>query len=56
MLGQKENNKNNLQVLLHGSAVTNPTRIDEDSGLIPGIAMGCGVGYRLSLDPALLWL
>ena len=33
----------------HGSAVTNPTSIHEDSGLIPGLT-------QLVKDPALLWL
>ena len=41
---------------LHGSAVTNPTSIHEDAGLIPGLAMSCDVGHRCSSDPALLWL
>ena len=40
----------------HGSAVINPTSIQEDVGLIPGyaqwvkgsgIAVSCGVGHRL---------
>ena len=48
-----------------GSAVTNPTRIHEDSGLIPNLtqcvkgssmAESCGVSHRLSSDPAWLWL
>ena len=47
-----------------GSAVTNPTSIHEDVGLIPGLARcvkdlaccGCAVGRRHSSDPALLWL
>ena len=37
----------------------NLTSIHEDVGSIPGltgIAMSCGIGYRLSLDPMLLWL
>ena len=45
--------------------LTNPTRNHEVVGLIPGhvqwvkdlsIAVSCGVGRRLGLDPALLWL
>ena len=45
--------------------LTNPTSIHEDMGLIPGLnqwvkelafAMSCGVGYRHSSDPKLLWL
>ena len=34
----------------------NQTSIHEDPGSIPGIAVNCGVGHRLGLDPALLWL
>ena len=41
---------------LHGSAVTNPTRIHEDLGSIPGLAMSCGVGVRHGSDLVLLWL
>ena len=33
-----------------------PTNIYEDTGLIPGFAVGYGVGHRCSLDPTLLWL
>ena len=48
----------------HGSAVTNPTSILKDAGLIPGltqwhwsgIAMSCGIGRRWVLDLALLWM
>ena len=46
-----------------GSAVTNPVRIHEDTGSIPGLsqwvndlAVSCGVGHRHGLDLALLWL
>ena len=35
---------------------TNPTSIHEDVGLIPGVAVSCGVGLRRSSDLALLWL
>ena len=40
--------------------LTNPTRIHEDAGSIPGltqwVAMSCGIGRRRGSDPALLWL
>ena len=45
--------------------VKNPTRIQEDVGLIPGlapwvkgssVAVSCGMGRRCSSDPVLLWL
>jgi len=47
-----------------GLAVTNPTSIHKDKGLIPGltqgsessIAVSCGVGCKHSSDPVLLWL
>ena len=48
-----------------GSVVMNSTSIHEDTCLIPGlaqwvkgsgVAMSCGVGHRLGLDLALLWL
>ena len=42
----------------HGSAVTSPTRIQEDVGLIPGLAQWlklCG-SSRHGSDPMLLWL
>ena len=49
-----------------GSVVTNPVRLLEDAGLVPGLAQqveapagtaaSCGVGGRHSSDPALLWL
>ena len=35
---------------------TNLTSIHEDVGLIPGLAVSCGIGCRCSLDPQLLWL
>ena len=35
--------------------LTNPTRIHEVAGLIPG-PVSCGVGHRQSSDPVLLWL
>ena len=47
------------------SAITSPTSIHADAGLIPdlvqwvkdpsSIGMSCGVGWRCSLDPMLLW-
>ena len=40
----------------HGTIETNPTRNHEVTGLIPGIAVRCGVGRRRGLDPTLLWL
>ena len=46
-----------------GSAVTSPTSIREDGGLIPGLdqwvkdlAVSCGVGHRQGPDPGLLQL
>ena len=36
--------------------LTNPTRNHEVAGLIPGLAVSCGVGGRQGSDPALLWL
>ena len=45
--------------------LTNPTRNHEAAGSVPGlvqwvkgsgVAMSCGVGRRLGLDPMLLWL
>ena len=50
---------------LCGSTVNKPTRIHKDAGSIPGlvqwvegsgVAMSCGVGRRLGLDPVSLWL
>ena len=37
--------------------LANTTSIRKDMGSIPGldIAVGCGVGHRRGLDPALLW-
>ena len=47
-----------------GSAVTSPTSIHEDEGLIPclaqwvgsGMAVSCGIGCRCGLNPSLLGL
>ena len=53
------------QVPVVGSTLTNSTSIIEGAGSIPGLAqwgkgsgfaMSYSVGYRLSLDPKLLWL
>jgi len=49
---------------LCGSRLTNPTSIQEDVGLIPGltqwvkdlVASICGIGNRCGSDPVLLWL
>ena len=48
-----------FQSCCHGSGVTNPTSINEDLGLIPGLAQWVKdpiMGHRRSLDPKLLWL
>ena len=66
LLYQSQPAKKQLAISPHGSAVMNPTSIHEDagshsiSGLVqwvkdPGVIVSCGVGYRCSLDPTLLW-
>ena len=57
--------KTNMWEFRHGSAVTNPTSIHEDAGLIlgsapagygSGAAVSCSVGHRWGSYPELLWL
>ena len=36
--------------------LTNPTRNHEVAGLVPALAVSCGVGRRHGSDPVLLWL
>ena len=45
--------------LHRGAAEMNPTSIQENAGLIPGLTQGVkalSVGHRHSPDPSLLWL
>ena len=64
LLDPDKNKNSKIQSSCHGTAETNPTRNHEVVGSIPGLAqrvriwhcLSCGVGLRLSSDPALLWL
>ena len=58
-------NQSTPEVLVMVQQLTNPASIHEDTGSISGlsqllkgssIALSCGVGHRLGLDPGLLWL
>ena len=55
-------NRNRRESSRCGTEEMNPASIHEDASSIPGLAqcvkdlVSCGVGHRLGLDPALLWL